>query len=473
MSTVDFVDARWISDTYFLTRRVTQPQRVSPEPVLAPAGAHSTVLPVDHGWAMWYSTVRWVEINGNRTHETWIRYATSEDGVNFLKPDLGLHEDNVIIKAHQDGADGKPLTGVRGCSGFCVLDATQQNVPHARARYTAMYRAWPPGRHGGLSLAYSDDGLRWTAYEENPVRIGSSDTYNNVFYDERAKCYAAYVRPLIHAGPTSVNRLMARIESDDMIRWGNERIVLDTDDADAPALGTVNEAKHPDGRGYPRGRDMQFYGLTVTPYQDLVLGFASMYDVEPGTMWVELVHSYDGVEWRREPGRDVCIGRGDSASWDAGLVYYPASGCPLAVGDDDWLIYYSGTNFDHHQRNRSRPDLGEFRATGAVRLKRGRLVGYEAGHEPGDLITRPFEWLGDALYLNASAAAGRVQVAVCTPGGNPMQGWTYADGQDVTGDGIRLPVTFKGKSALGELRGQQVRLRLALHDATVYGLAFA
>ena len=470
MTEVDFVDGRWITHTYFLERKVARPQRVSPEPVIAPAGAHSSVSPTDDGLTMWYSTVRWVELNGGRTHQTWIHYATSRDGITFEKPDLGHGRGNVIIAANDTGVDGKPLTGVRGCSGICVLDAERQTVPHARARYTAMYRAWIPGEHGGLSLAYSDDGLRWTGYEENTLRVGLSDTFNNFFYDERIKRYVAYVRPMIHAGPQHVNRSMARIESEDLVHWGNEQLVLDTDDGDAPPVGTVNEAKHADGTGYPRGRNKQFYGLTVTPHQDLYLGLASVYDVVPGTMWIELLHSYDGVTWRREPKRDPLIGLGEGDAWDAGLVYYPGAGCPVAVGDE-WLIYYSGTNFDHHSRTRSRKDLGQYRAMGAVRLPPGRLIGYEAGDAPGDLITKAFKWTGSKLFLNADARNGAVRVAICSSSGSPLEGFSQDDAVAIEGDGAHVPVQFNGGASLASLRGREVRLRVYVDRAAVYGFA--
>ena len=470
MTDVDFVDGRWVTHAYFLERQVAQPPRVSPEPVIAPAGAHGSVAPTRDGLAMWYSTVRWVEMGGGRTHQTWIHYATSRDGVTFERPDLGIHEGNVIIQANDTGVDGKPLTGVRGCSGICVLDAEHQPVPHARSRYTAMYRAWVPGKHGGLSLAHSDDGLRWTGYAENTLRVGLSDTFNNFFYDEQAKRYVAYVRPLIHAGPRDVNRCMARIESEDMVHWGNEQLVLDTDDGDAPAAGTVNEAKHADGTGYPRGRDKQFYGLTVTRHQGLYLGLASVYDVEPGTMWIELLHSYDGVEWRREPKRAPLISVGQDDAWDTGLAYYPAAGCPVAVGDE-WLIYYAGTNFDHHSRKRSRKELAEYRAMGAVRLPRGRLVGYRAGVRPGDLITKSFTWTGGELFLNADAANGTVEVAVCNAGGNPVKGFAKSEASPIQADGVRVPVTFRTNASLASLRGRELRLRIHVKRATVYGFS--
>ncbi len=470
---VALIDARWVDHSYFLTRQLARPQRVSANPVIAPAGAASTILPADEGgFVMWYSTVRWIKLKGVRTHQSWIHYATSKDGIVFDKPDLGIYEGNTLIKGDHPGADGKPITGVRGCSGFCVLDARHQKVPHARARYTALYRSWVPGRHGGMSLAHSEDGLHWTEYSENPVWVGESDTFNNFFYDERIGKYVAYIRPRIHAGPKSANRSVARIVSDDMIHWAEHRIVLDTDDRDAPAVGTIDEAKLPDGTGYPRGRDKQFYGLTASPYGDLYLGFASVYDVEPGTMAIELVHSYDGIEWHREATRRPLISRGGKDAWDSAVVYYPGVGSPLEVGNG-WLIYYHGLNFDHHQRNHSRKDLGEYRAMGVVKMKRDRLIGYEARKTPGELLTRPFKWEGEKLFLNANAEGGRARVAVCHESGYSPKGFHLNEAVPIEQDGVRLPVSFQGSASLATLRGRLIRLRIHLENATVFGWEYS
>lgn len=470
---VAFVDARSISHSNFLTRKLAQPQRVSSEPVIAPAGAAGTILPSDDGgFVMWYSTTHSVAVKAGKTHQSWIHYATTKDGITFEKPDLGIHEGDVIIKGNQTGADGKPLTGVRGCSGFSVLDAKHQKVPHARARYTALYRSWVPNRPGGLCLAYSEDGLHWTEYSENAVRIGDSDTFNNFFYDDRIGKYLAYVRPHIHAGHSHVNRSVARIVSDDMLCWTDERVVLDTDDRDAPAVGTINEATLPDGTRYPRGRDKQFYGLTASPYGDIYLGFASLYDVEPGTMTMELVHSYDGIDWRREATRAPLISPGGKDAWDSAIIYYSLMGNPVEVGDK-WLLYYHGTNFDHHMRNRSRKDLGEYRAMGAVEMKRDRLIGYQAGKTQGELLTRPFQWEGEELFLNADAKDGCAQVVVCNSNGNSLKGFRLGNTVSINQDGVRLPVSFNEGASMSSLKGREIRLRIHLENATAFGWEFA
>jgi hypothetical protein len=466
---VALIDSRWVAHSHFLTRRMARPERVSEEPVIAPAGAAATILPADRGgFQMWYSTVRSVAMKGGKTHQSWIHYATTRDGVEFVKPDLGINGSNVLIKANSLGTDGKPLTGIRGCSGFSVVDANRQKLPHARSRYTAFYRSWVPGRHGGLSLAHSEDGLRWTEYPENPVKILQSDTYNNFFYDARIGKYVAYVRPSIHAGHRHVNRSVARIISNDIVHWSDEQIVLDTDDRDAAAVGNVDEATLPDGTRYPRGRNKQFYGLTVKSHGDLYLGFASLYDVRPGLMTIELAHSYNGIDWRREPDRMPLIIPGASDAWDSAVVYYPVSGCPIEIGDD-WFIYYHGINMNHHGEIKSRPDLGEYRAMGAVRLKRDRLVGYQVGAATGELLSRAFRCDGRKLFLNANAQSGPVRVSICKPSGNPIRGFTFNDSRPIRGDSVRHPVIFENGDSLKALAGKEIRLRIEVKHVSVFG----
>jgi len=496
MTEIDFIDERWVEHTYFLSRKVTQPERFLPEPTIRtnPAQSSGTVLPAEQGIVMWYGSPYRAEIPGGPLWWHYTRYAVSADGHTFDQPSLGLREhegtrDNNLVLAPGDMDDqGRPLNGPGGCSGFCVLDASLGPVPHARGRYTALFNARLPERPGGLCLAHSDDGLRWHAYPENPVRPGSSDTYNNFFFDERLGRYVAYIRPNVHAGPSRVNRLVARIESDDMLHWGSQQVVLDTDDRDAPPQRAINLAK--DALGYPRGRDRQFYGLTVTPHQDLYLGFASFYDAASGHMWCELAHSYDGADWRREATREPFIPIGPEGAWDSGMAVFIAAGCPASVGDY-WYVYYTGTNFDHHHRIHAMEDKGDIRMVGAVRLKRGRLVGYHTGSpgqapqagegarevppdwvDRGDLLTRAFELNGSALFVNADARSGAVAIEICDAEGKPLPGFSREEAVPIQEDAVRAPVRFRGAQSVASLHGRPVRLRVHLTRASVYGLAF-
>lgn len=543
-SEVDFIDRRWIEHTYFLTRKVLQPERFSNEPVIAdtsrrpvsvakgeskvlageredegaprvnaapdrdpgwganPASAMGTVLPTKEGLVMWYVSPHRVEESGGKLigYETVVRYAVSTDGRRFTQPNLGLRsfrgsrKNNIVLGLNETDSRGVPMSGPRGCSGFCVLDAARQPVPHARGRYTALFGTSIPKRGSGLCLAWSDDGLHWNAYPENPL-TPSSDTYCNFIYDPRSKRYAIYIRPSARpdgrrAGPAGVRSLLSRIESTDLIHWDNERVVFDTDEADAPAQGTVNSGRADRAVEVPRGRDIVCYGMTVTPHQNGFLGLAQLYNTVTGHMWVELAHSYDGVDWRREPRREPFIPISPAGAWDSGMVGYVAAGSPAAIGDD-WFIYYTGNNWTHHFKLTAFPERGRMWQIGGVRLKRGRLVGYRtggSGSDPsritpgwsvpaawanqGELLTRPFTFNGTAIQLNADAGHGRVIAEICDVNGKSLPGFGREQAVALPHDGVRLPLAFGSGSSVASLRGRILRLRLHLESAAVFGLSF-
>lgn len=540
----DFVDRRWVEHTYFLTRQVSQPERISPDPVIAdtsrrpisvkasksataareredeglpraagapgqdpgwggnPASAMGAVHPTKEGLAMWYVSPHRVEDASGKLvgYDKVVRYAHSTDGVHFTQPNLGLcefrgtRENNIVVGMNQVDARGVPLSGPTGCSGFCVIDATRQPFPHARGRFTALFGTSVAKRGSGLSLAWSDDGLTWNAYPENPL-TPSSDTFCNLIYDPRSRRYAIYIRPSARpdgrrAGPSGVRSLLSRIESTDLLRWDNERVVFDTDEADAPAQGTV-AASRVAGDETPRGRDRVCYGMTVTPHQNLFLGQAQIYDTTNGYMWVELAHSYDGVDWRREPRREPLIPLGPAGAWDSGMVGYVAAGGPAAVGDD-WYMYYTGNNWTHHFKLTALEERGRMWQIGGVRLKRGRLVGYRTGGsaaEParvapgravpsawanrGELLTRPFRFNGAEIQLNVDAARGRVIAEICDVSGKSLPGFGRQQAVALQGDGVRLPLTFGAGANVASRRGRILRLRLHLESAAVFGLSFA
>lgn len=542
----DFIDRRWVEHTYFLTRKVSQPERFSNEPVIAdtsrrpistaagripapgleredegnprvntapgqdpgwganPASAMGSVHPTREGLAMWYVSPHRAEDPGGKLigYDKVVRYAVSTDGRHFTQPNLGLcsfrgsRENNIVIGMNQADAHGVPLTGPRGSSGFCVLDAARQPFPHARGRYTALFGTTVPKRGSGLCLAWSDDGLHWNAYPENPLTPSGGDTYCNLSYDPRSKRYAIYIRPSPRpdgrrAGPAGVRSLLSRIESTDLLHWENERVVFDTDEADAPAQGTVSGSRADNSGEVPRGRDRVCYGMTVAPHQNGFIGQAQIYDTTTGHMWVELAHSYDGVDWRREPRREPFIPLGPAGAWDSGMVGYVAAGGPAAIGED-WFIYYTGNNWTHHFNVTALPERGRMWQIGGVRLKRGRLVGYRTGGseaEPsriapgrsvpaawankGELLTRPFLFNGTAIQVNADASRGRFIAEICDANGKPFAGFGREQAVELQTDGVAIPLAFRDRASVASLQGRTVRVRMHLESAAVFGLSFA
>ncbi len=471
---IEFLDVRTVEHTHFLERRVTPVRRYEHNPIIPGANDIATVLKGKDGVIrMWYKSK--VPIPGLAPHGGRIvigtyrlRYAESTDGINWIFPTLNLKEvdgtraNNVVLKyaGHIAKIPDEYRTPDRDSAGRalgvnCILDRELTPMPHTRGRFTAL-------SDEGTSFAFSDDGFTWTAYPENPVvSFGGSDTYNGFLFDPRIGRYVLFHRPHpnIHAGWARVNRLIARIESDDLVNWDwdSARCVLDTDSRDAPAVNPGGDTQ--------RGRLKQFYGINVARHGDLIVGFAQLLDDSRGGWFdVHLVHSRDGIQWVREPTDQPLIPLPGRGHWDSGMVWAKP---PVAVGDD-LFVYYTGSNMSHQYQMMNDEKLDK-RQLGLGIVQRGRLVGYHAGDHEGELLTRPFVLTSPRIFLNADATRGAIKAAVAFGTGKPVPGLGKADFIPVTANGLDLPMTWRGQKQLDKLVGQRIRLRLAVRAGAVYG----
>ena len=123
---------------------------------------------------------------------------------------------------------------------------------------------------GGVGMAWSPDGLRWTAHQPNPVIAPTGDASQSLFWDERYGLYVMYLRPNGHHKKRTwrnrgvpydasvfPTRRMGRAESIDAASWTHIEEVLTPDQRDGP--GT------------------EFYYMPVLPYQGAYLGFLNVY----------------------------------------------------------------------------------------------------------------------------------------------------------------------------------------------------
>lgn len=490
-----FIDERNVHQGYRLKREVAMPTDVTDGPVIPNASAYGSVLQKQgEKIKMWYLSERKVRdlTKQNPREESMYAeaYAESIDGISWEMPELNLQNKharfvecippakNMFMSAGQTDASGFELCGRAGPEGFCVLDSEITPNPRARGRYTAMYLCslgdgltdgYPGKQTGGICFAHSDDGIHWTAYRENPVIKGWPDNDNCFYYDARLKKYVLYGRPnvFMDTDGEEANRFVGRTESDDLVHWSPYRTIFETDDRDADPFWYIDENERnnfwrryynrPDLiREKPaiRGRNRQFYGICAFPFEGIYLGFLQVYDILTGEGWVELVHSYDSLDWRRESVPVRFIGP-RPGRWDAGLTLCTAGSPPLTIGDDFW-IYYTGSEENHQQ--------GELRAhsqrgIGVKKIGRERLVGYRASDITGELITAPFE-RPEKLSLIADLPDG-VAAELIGADGEKAEGFS---------GGISENGELRFARPLSAFPYETVRLRLRYKNGTIWGV---
>jgi hypothetical protein len=481
------IDARLIEDTRFLTRFVEPPVLKRRQAVVKPGQMYGSVLREAPGdWKMWY-------LNGRPAQPGMCDivfrecYAVSPDGIAWEKPALnlipapdGLTPNNAIMDRYYRDADGADVSGYGGPECFCVIDNRITPHPAARGRYTAFFRASPCDRYGGNCAAYSEDGLRWTAYPENPIVEGISDNTPCVFWDPRIGKYVMYgrMRGIVAGLEDNATRKIARQTSDDLAHWSTPRIVLDTDDLDAPPIPTFAEA-FVDGKPHARGRDKQFYMFSAWPEHDVTMGLAPIFHTAPGTLHIELMHSYDGIDWRRELARPLYIADGRPEGL-RGKMFIPALSPPVLEGDEQFL-YVSQTPVPHYAEHIQDEALVKATEIMLLALKRDRWVGYAAGEIAGEIVSTPLPWEFGRLTINARIErGGYAHVTFDDELGFPLRGYDLDVERPLEGplDAVDLPLTFGPEADAGPKRILKfptrgpVRLRIKLKKAALFGWAF-
>ena len=382
-------------------------------------------------------------------------YATSNDGIRWNRPNLGLVE----FQGSRANNLLPPVTDGR-MHGYASIVKDLHDRDPAR-RYKAV--AWrPKDAQGGYGVGvyFSPDGLRWTASPRNPVVRETSDVHTLLGWDDRIQKYVAYFRPgagqkLSPRAGTGAVRIIGYSTSDDFEHWSP--IV--------PAL--VPDANDP--------VDTQFYGMPALRYEGMYLGFPWAFRTNQLTHVPQLVYSRDGLHFARTPGRNDFLPLGARGSFDDGNAYLVR---PVTHGDRLWL-YYTGTRW------RDALDLFELGdsardSIGLATLPLDGFVSMEAGPNEGTLTTRALTFAGDRLAVNMQAGrkgygvdeVTSVRVEILDEAGNPIPGFTLGEADALGATGVAQIARWRGRADVGSLAGRAVRLRFHLKNVKLYAFQF-
>jgi hypothetical protein len=318
----------------------------------------------------------------------------------------------------------------------------------------------------GIHVGFSPDGLRWTAYEKNPVlsgwpegagkisRHGIGDIVD-VYYDSIRRRYAAAVK--LHAlpedgyepGPRAggiFRRLVGLSTSKDFLSWEKPWRVFTPDKKDDGLLEFY-------GMGGTHQRGGLTIGLVRVLRDDLPCDAGGPKD---GIGYAVLATSRDGVIWQRF--REPFLDRNpERASWDHAMTWI---GGTLPVGDEVYF-YYGGYARGH------KVAAGTERQIGLARVKRDRYVALAPEREEGTLRTKPFLVAGDRLTVNVRAPKGEVKVRLLDEAGKPLAALGGADARPIDGDVLAGEVRWP--RSLGELRDKPVRLEFRVRQGQLFG----
>ncbi len=431
-----------------VTRLINQLRRDAPEPVLPadqPWEWHhiqaSKVLhdPADDRYKCWYLAA----INGRAWPASRANcLAISRDGIAWEKPDHGFVRlpdgtpTNVINVPHETGAR---------------LLMPYLDVPGAEERYVAtLYQSTgrtaqtydPPeldqrGRTSGIHRATSPDGIHWTVSERPVVWAGDR---NATAYDPVGRRWLLTTRRPSAQGVMR-QRDLALWTSTDFRTWQAEAWLLRTDEHDRP--------------------NTEFYGMLPVRYGAGFIGFLEVYHRAVERLDTQLCWSRDGVHWQRVGHRDPVLARGGEGAWDSHWVYV-TNNDPEPVGDR-LRFWYGGAGTHHGSKGKHR------RAMGVASIRRDGFVSIEGRMDPGYLLTAALDaTVPRRLTINVDAETGDTRVAVLTPGGGVIEGFSADDCRLSADDGVAVAVSWRGGDVVPAQVGGEVHLQFHLRNSSLY-----
>ncbi len=463
--------------------------------------------PEDGLFKLWYNSLGTYPGRNQQREPAYSCYATSTDGVNWERPELGLF-------AHE-GSKTNNIVGAFGAASpnGGVLDSLEMvGLEPAERRFkTCGWVGRDDSGQGGHGVSFSADGIHWERYEGNPVIRGydRGDVITGAKLREatfpedipglpRAK-YALF--PKVHPQLGRFRRRsFAMCTSEDDLggnpftQWTEPQLVLAPDlRDDEMAEERLAAAKSILLLDHPEDHRCEFYGVVVFRSGDTFLGLIWIYDASyefsrfgSGNQYaivdVQLAASRDLLHWERLGGRQPVIARGDPDAFDSHMIFYHSY--PLAVGDE-WWVYYVGFNeghtarscYDEAMRQQYHADVKagrrHFPAIGLAKVRREGFVSRDAGADGGTLTTRLLQAGGSRLEVNAAVAAGgALTVEVQDEQGATLPGFAAADCTPVTGDSLRHAVQWGDRRGDDGWMERPVRLRFQLRDAALYAFRF-
>lgn len=378
--------------------------------------------------------------------------ATSKDGINWEKPNLGAVQwmgslqNNIVIDGQREGT--------------VMIDP--RGTPQKRYVFLSSH---PELR---TRLFTSPDGIHWTMH---PERISDlhSDSQISSFWDDQLEKYLHYPR-IGHRG-----RATGRVETASMDEpWPADiPLMLSGDDRDPPGMDLYTNS----AEKYRLAKNV--YLAFPTPYYHYSHGGREYLNAptlaiggktNDGTIETQLAVSRDGKKWIRYRTPYVPLYKHEELDLKVNMVF------PGLLYHDTRIIHYFGGYAFTHGDTQARRRLKGRELGGIFRLLQ-RIDGFvsaDFAYGGGSLTTAPLTFEGNSLALNVNtSASGEARVAILGADGKPIEGFGIEDCLIINGDYLQKIVVFSGAADVFKLAGRPVRLRFEMRGTKLYAFQFA
>jgi len=387
-----------------------------------------TIIHEEGRFRMWYSG----------TYGGKSCYAESEDGINWVRPTLGLVE-----------FEGSKENNIYSEPGGSVM--------RVRKPKSAKYK-WVifGSRKNGPCMTFSSDCVNWRWDEAKEDLYKTSDV-RNYFYDPYNERYVATYKT-----PNRRHRAVGIVYSENAMDWYKpvEGPVFGADDYD------------PDGT--------QIYGMPVFPYQGLYVGMPwiyharffkygeytspkRMYEAEtesPRIIDTQMAWSWNLISWNRTADRKPFLGLGKPGAWDCGMVLVRRA--PIVMGDKLYF-YYSATDRIHDVVKDVRC------AIGLAFLRQDGFCSLRAGDREGTFISRREVFKTPRVTINAvTKPGGYVTAELLDRYDKVIKGFSKEECVPFEGDCATATLSWKTRKFSKKMLEPDKKIRFFMRKADLY-----
>ncbi len=391
-------------------------------------------------------------------------YAESRDGLNWIKPNLGIIEyngsknNNIIMDDRYTKLDN-----------FFVFKDPNPNCPKNELYKAVVRHKTPTVGVNSLWCYTSADAIHFEKawiIQEN----GMFDTLNVAFWDAEEEIYRCYIRGF-HGGavdntPIDGRRDIRYIESKDFKTW-SEPVHLKYQNDDDVELYTNNVSKYYRANNIFIGFPSRY--IERKPEGDWTANYERLCGRERRKLLIEktgarhgtvvtdclFMTSRDGVKFNRFDEAYLTPEGENGNNWFYGDCY-PSYGM-IETKDEFGIDEISMYVPKNHMTGNS---VKVYRYT--IRLD--GFASFNSGYTEKKLTTKPFKFEGDTLEINfKTSAAGHIYVNILDEKGNALEGYQSCE---IFGDSASRIVDFD--KSLNDLSGKNIRIEFLMSDADMY-----
>lgn len=395
----------------------------------------------DSKFKMWY-------LAGKQYSKSYYTcYAESDNGINWLKPNLGIYGNTNVV----DTSDRDAST--------VWLDKFEADLAKRYKMFNIEYDRI--NRRFHVVLKYSHDGIHWG---KGVAQSGDVFDRTTFFYNPFIRKWALSMRSDTENGRA---RSYSENENPEMLVSITHKIRKNVDDANI-TFWFGSDDKEPRNPRFP-DINPQIYNFDAIAYESLMLGFFTVWQGPDNEVTAKegiqkrnevlIGYSRDGFHWSR-PSHKPFMGVNESpGAWNWANVQ---SICGMPVIKNDSLYFYSSG------RSLNMKKMDTHISAGLATLRRDGFVSMQTNSE-GFLTTRVVIFSGAYFFINADIPDdGEIRVEILDENNNVINGYGKVDCIPMKENNTRYRIQWKGHDNLSELKNKPVHFRFLVKKGEIY-----